>query len=126
MEFSGGMDHIFGGVKETHIDLAAPPERSLTVLDVMLHCRDKLLQVSSFSSRVPTKTWSTLRTLWFARHSLRQGDNTQRRALCESVLLSAPSFVLRSRSNSPTWASRSRCRVPVVTHGGCRRGQSSS
>ena len=38
------------------------------------------------------------------------------RALCESVLLSCSESVLLSCSNSPSWPSRSRCLVSVVTH----------
>jgi ubiquitin related modifier 1 len=44
VEFSGGMDLIFGGVKETDIDLTLPEDRALTIVDVMVFCRDKLLQ----------------------------------------------------------------------------------
>ena len=44
VEFSGGMDLIFGGVKETDIDVAPAAGQPLTVTDVMVHCRDKLLK----------------------------------------------------------------------------------
>ena len=36
--------------------------------------------------------------------------------LCESVLFSCSGSVLLSCSNSPSWPSRSRCRVSAVTH----------
>ena len=38
------------------------------------------------------------------------------RAPCESVVLSCSESVLLSCSTSPSWPSRSRCRVSVVTH----------
>ena len=44
VEFSGGMDLLFGGKQNTSIDLQPQPgRRSVTILDVMVHCRDKLL-----------------------------------------------------------------------------------
>eukprot|EP01025_Chloroclados_australasicus_P020874 TRINITY_DN21973_c0_g1_i1.p3 TRINITY_DN21973_c0_g1~~TRINITY_DN21973_c0_g1_i1.p3 ORF type:complete len:100 (-),score=16.54 TRINITY_DN21973_c0_g1_i1:186-485(-) len=44
VEFSGGMDLIFGGVKETTIDVPTPQDRMLNIVDVMVYCRDNLLQ----------------------------------------------------------------------------------
>ena len=44
VEFSGGMDLIFGGRKEVDIELASPADRALSIVDVMVHCRDNLLQ----------------------------------------------------------------------------------
>jgi len=44
VEFGGGMDLIFGGVKSREVDVPAPEGRALTLLDVMVFCRDRLLQ----------------------------------------------------------------------------------
>ena len=43
VEFSGGMDLIFGGIKNQDVDVPAPTDRSLNMLDVMMYCRDNLL-----------------------------------------------------------------------------------
>jgi ubiquitin related modifier 1 len=46
VEFFGGMDLLFGGLKEADIDvdLRAGSAGPLTMVDVMVHCRDKLLK----------------------------------------------------------------------------------
>lgn len=44
VEFSGGMDLIFGGVKRTDIQLEEPADRPLSIVDVMVYCRDHLLK----------------------------------------------------------------------------------
>jgi ubiquitin related modifier 1 len=44
VEFTGGMDLLFGGTKEADIDVSPRIEgQDLTVVDVMVHCRDRLL-----------------------------------------------------------------------------------
>jgi ubiquitin related modifier 1 len=45
VQFAGGMDLLFGGVRDADIDVAAPAHgRELTLTDVIVHCRDHLLQ----------------------------------------------------------------------------------
>jgi ubiquitin related modifier 1 len=44
VEFTGGMDLLFGGVKEADIDVVpSAPDKPATVVDVMVYCRDRLL-----------------------------------------------------------------------------------
>ena len=43
IDFAGGMDLLFGGVKEVDIDVVRSDEAPVTIVDVMVHCRDKLL-----------------------------------------------------------------------------------
>lgn len=43
VEFVGGMDLLFGGQKDADIDVKVEAERPVTIVDVMVHCRDKLL-----------------------------------------------------------------------------------
>jgi ubiquitin related modifier 1 len=43
VEFAGGMDLLFGGNKSVDVSLLPGPSGVVSVLDVMLHCRDHLL-----------------------------------------------------------------------------------
>lgn len=43
VEFVGGMDLLFGGKKDADIEVQAPEGSSVTIVDVMVHCRDTLL-----------------------------------------------------------------------------------
>jgi ubiquitin related modifier 1 len=43
IEFVGGMDLLFGGQKDADIDVKAEEGRPVTIVDVMVHCRDHLL-----------------------------------------------------------------------------------
>jgi ubiquitin related modifier 1 len=43
VEFSGGMDLIFGGTKEAMVELTCSDATPLTIVDVMVHCRDNIL-----------------------------------------------------------------------------------
>lgn len=43
VEFAGGMDLLFGGAKEADIEVHSLDGKPVTVVDVMVHCRDKLL-----------------------------------------------------------------------------------
>lgn len=43
VEFAGGMDLLFGGTKEADIEVHSSGDQPVTIVDVMVHCRDKLL-----------------------------------------------------------------------------------
>lgn len=43
VEFAGGMDLLFGGAKEADIEVQSPDGQPVTIVDVMVHCRDELL-----------------------------------------------------------------------------------
>lgn len=43
VEFAGGMDLLFGGTKEADIEVHSSADQPVTIVDVMVHCRDKLL-----------------------------------------------------------------------------------